>query len=170
MSTNANHPPYTACQVADFILRKGLAQGINDLGNRKLNKLVYIVHGWHLGYLNSPLVSDAVEVWKYGPAFSELYYWTKFKVKENPEDNEAITEQDFFVDIINSRIAKNNSESCQLIEHVCDIYFAESATALVNRTHIKGTPWWLAQMSGFGVIPNELIQEYYEKRFAATTN
>lgn len=41
----------------------------------KLQKLVYISHGWHLAIEGQNLVSDEfAEAWQYGPVFPSLYH------------------------------------------------------------------------------------------------
>ena len=44
----------------------------------RLNKIVYISHGWHLAMHNEPLFLDRIEAWKYGPIVPSLYYASKY--------------------------------------------------------------------------------------------
>ncbi|MCD8455896.1 DUF4065 domain-containing protein [Xylella taiwanensis] len=36
-------------------------------------KLVYIAHGWHLGFRQEPLLNKRVEAWRHGPVIRSLY-------------------------------------------------------------------------------------------------
>jgi uncharacterized phage-associated protein len=62
---------YTSLELANtFIERHGAGRGIDHL---KLQKLCYLTYGHWLAHHGTPLLSDAPEVWKYGPVFSKLY-------------------------------------------------------------------------------------------------
>ena len=39
-----------------------------------LVKLVYISHGWVLGFHGIPLIRESVEAWKYGPVIPAVYH------------------------------------------------------------------------------------------------
>lgn len=168
MTTNGNimHPPYSACQVADFILREGLRQGAVDLTNIKLNRLVYIAHGWSLGFLHEPLVADDAEVWKYGPTFSRLFYWIDSRL-EYPGD--VISEPDFFTEKIGADcIAEQDEQTCRLLRHVCGIYMEKTVAELILLTYSDGSPWWQSRWQEQLIIPDKAIQNYYEKRIRAS--
>lgn len=62
--------------LADYCLRKAKGDHI-PLTAQKLNKLVVLAHGWHLVFTSGALVSDAVELWAYGPIVPSLYHATQ---------------------------------------------------------------------------------------------
>lgn len=66
---------YTAKAVANHLLDFGLTRK-NEIPPLKMQKLVYISHGWHLALSDGkPLVSDEyVEAWPYGPVFPSVYH------------------------------------------------------------------------------------------------
>ena len=74
-STNRAYPelgdnfkgPFAPCEVATYIVGATTPETVPRLGPTKLNKLVYISHGWLLGKHQKPLVSEEAEVWEYGP-------------------------------------------------------------------------------------------------------
>ena len=37
-------------------------------------KLVYLAHGWMLGFTSRALINEAVEAWTYGPVVPSTYY------------------------------------------------------------------------------------------------
>lgn len=39
----------------------------------KIQKLVYLAHGWHLALAGPPLITENVEAWPYGPVIRDLY-------------------------------------------------------------------------------------------------
>lgn len=63
----------TALDVAKYFLFK--ASEDNDLlSNLKLQKLVYYAQGLFLAETGSPLFSEKVEAWTYGPVIPDLYH------------------------------------------------------------------------------------------------
>src|ERR1700733_10714172 len=64
---------YDARTVANYFL---------DLADRdsiaitplKLQKLVYLAHGWSLAFRSKPLVRQNIEAWRYGPVIPDLYH------------------------------------------------------------------------------------------------
>lgn len=66
---------FVALQMLDFANESG--SGLTPL---QINKLVYISHGWTLGFLGTPLIENGVaqiEAWKYGPVVVNLYHMLK---------------------------------------------------------------------------------------------
>src|SRR5580698_3189897 len=67
-----------------------------DLGRRdkepldpmKIQKIIYVAHGWNLAFMGNPLVEQRVEAWPYGPVIAELYRDFK-KFKALPIDEKA---------------------------------------------------------------------------------
>lgn len=67
---------YSAKAVANYFLAQYGKHGLNPL---KLQKLVYIAHGWNLAVRNQPLVDNELpEAWEYGPVFASLPAATSF--------------------------------------------------------------------------------------------
>ncbi|MCC7437458.1 MAG: DUF4065 domain-containing protein [Armatimonadetes bacterium] len=69
---NTSEAPYDSRIVGNSFLDIALKDG-TALTPMKLLKLVYIAHGWHLGIMGKPLISDEVQAWKYGPVIPKLY-------------------------------------------------------------------------------------------------
>lgn len=64
--------PYQANIIANFFVKKAQEEQI-PLTLMKIIKLVYIAHGWHLAHKKSPLISEPVEAWPYGPVVPSVY-------------------------------------------------------------------------------------------------
>ena len=63
---------YSAKHVANYFLSNHRDTGITPL---KLQKIVYIAHGWYMANYEDPLVDDEfAEAWPYGPVFPSLYH------------------------------------------------------------------------------------------------
>ena len=116
-------------------------------------KLVYISHGWMLGLHQRPLFDENVEAWKYGPVVPCVY--RKYKEfrgspikspgKDHKEDMEGL---------------KRN-----IIGQVLDRYDTYTGIELSELTHQEGSPWDTAWMGRMDIIPNDLIQTYYQKLY-----
>ncbi len=63
-ATQEQKAPVSAKLVANYFLKKAAAEGVT-LDPMKLQKLVYIAHGWHLGLLGAPLLRSPIEAWTY---------------------------------------------------------------------------------------------------------
>jgi uncharacterized phage-associated protein len=59
--------------VAKYFLTKVNEEEGEVITNLKLQKLVYYAQSANLGFHASPLFSEALEAWKYGPVVPELY-------------------------------------------------------------------------------------------------
>ena len=80
---------HSAKAIANYFLEKGWNEGI-ELSPLKLIKLVYLAHGWHLGFTENPLIADYVHAWTYGPVIPELYH--EFKKYRNQPIKELARE------------------------------------------------------------------------------
>lgn len=122
----------------------------------QLIKLTYIAHGWSFVNLETPLVSEDVHAWKYGPVFPRLYHAIK-AFGSQPVDG-----------VPKSRLeTESKTELVQsekdLIKAVYDNYCDFSGIELTRMTHRHGTPWhktWMISQNGV-VIGNDLIRDYY---------
>ena len=131
-----------------------------ELSNLQVQKLVYIAHGYLLGWLGKPLISETVQAWKYGPVIHEVY--SEFKKYGSNKIPVAYMREDqvrtFFT---------KDEEEC--LKGVITLYGKEDAMNLINITHQQNTPWddvWNKQggrFERFAEISNNLIKTHYEK-------
>jgi len=56
--------PYSAAQIANEFIRRARQDGI-VVDPLKLQKLVYLTHGWHLAFLGTPLINEDIQAWRY---------------------------------------------------------------------------------------------------------
>ena len=115
-------------------------------------KLVYICHGWMLAFNETPLISEPVEAWTYGPVVPAVYHRYK------QYGGEIILEKP-----LDQRV-KLNPPMKDLIKDVEEVYRECTAYQLSALTHQPDTPWDITRRkSGIGsVIPNSLIQKHYQ--------
>ncbi|HBF32433.1 type II toxin-antitoxin system antitoxin SocA domain-containing protein [Rhizobium sp.] len=143
---------YDARQIANWFLERA------KLDNRKLSimsllKLVYIAHGWHLEMRKSPLITNKIEAWKYGPVVPDVY--NAFR-KQGVEPTET-------VEVVGPQL---HSHDEYLLQEIYRIYGSMSAIQLSNLTHEPGGPWEISSQRWgyFAPIPNDLIQSHYEAK------
>ena len=124
----------------------------------QLLKLVYIAHGWSLGLIGRPLISDRIEAWQYGPVIPELYRTIR-RFKSSP----------VIGPIAGTEKCLTGSEK-NLIRQTYDIYGRLSGPSLSRLTHQKGSPWDNTYIKGsFGLpISNDLIEDHYGEMAART--
>lgn len=141
----------SAISVANEFIRLGMQDG-NKFTPMQLLKLVYISHGWMLGFFNRPLINENIEAWKYGPVIPDLYQ----AVKNYGRD---------FVDreIPNSFPEQLTDEEKSVINFVYRKYGNLDGIRLSMITHQKDTPWSdVFSHEGWGdVIPNDVIRGHY---------
>jgi uncharacterized phage-associated protein len=154
--------------VANFFINKSLETGM-ELTPMKLVKLVYISHGWYLGLTESPLISEAVEAWKYGPVIPDLYY--EFK----QYGSDQIKNVQFDIPTMKFPIV-TDKDTVQFLNKIWDVYGSMTGTQLSTLTHLEGTPWYITWHERGGKnsqsvqIPNDLIQKHYKQKALSDIN
>lgn len=162
---------YSALAVANKFLDFAARDNVR-LSPMKLQKLVFLAHGWYLAIHKRPLVREEIEAWQWGPVISDLYY----EVREFGRDlirgritNLGVLEQDE-VDLYDAEvyvIPEYDLKTINFLKEVWDVYREFTGIQLSNWLHIEGSPWHQVcdQEGGLGlheVISNGIIREYYE--------
>ena len=147
---------YKAVEIADYFL-----QNFGSVGNitpMKLNKLVYIAHGWSLAVFDKPLITEFPEAWKYGPVIPSIYH--NYKSYGNQVLSEYSITQIVSSDL--PELIKN------LLNNVWRAYGQFSGPGLSSLTHQANTPWYflwnsIPNAEGLSlIIPEDLIKEHYK--------
>ena len=162
---------HSAKAIANYFLEKGKKEG-TKLSPLKLIKLVYIAHGWHLGFAEEPLIEDYVHAWKFGPVIPDLYHEFKhFGDQPIDEPAQEIRKTETGYTLITPDIDDTPSNSNFPLKHfldeVWDVYKHYDAYQLSNLTHQPDTPWAEAMQASHKkdpVIDDDKIQEYYAER------
>lgn len=129
-----------------------------QLDPMQILKLVYLAHGWTLGYTGEPLIEDKIEAWMYGPVVPALY--------EAVKGSRGAPIPDFLPAPVESPTA----EQQDIIKRVYNTYKELNGIQLSNLTHQPDTPWDKIYNKGAGdwaEIPNSVIQDFYKKRVDA---
>lgn len=140
-------------QVARYFLYLS-ARDNRTLTPMQLQKLVYIAHGWQLGWYGRPLVNEPVEAWQYGPVIRSLY--TEYKRYGSGAIAENVpTKPDGF-----------DAQEENTIEQVWQGYGNRTGISLSALTHEPGSPWSIT-MGTQGLnsdISNDVIEDHYKRK------
>ncbi len=150
---------YPALAIANEFVRMGMDEG-RPIDPMKLQKLVYLAHGWHLAFRGQPLIQDAIEAWQYGPVIPSLYaqfrrYGARDITAPGPE-------------AANAPAITNDVRA--LLQQVWKKYGGLSAIELSMFTHEAGFAWDLtkkkiAAHDGYRMT-NDLIADEFTRRLA----
>lgn len=184
MPTATKSAGYLADAIANEFL--SIPEAKDRISPMKIQKLVYFAHGWHLALYDTPLVSESVQAWKYGPVFPSLY--AEFREFGRGPINRLAIEIEIEIDPgpkdtgllrikrYEPRVAACDRYAVPLIQKVWEQIGSYSAVQLSTLTHRQGTPWH-AVASEFGddwpsavAIPNELIKDYFKRALAGIAN
>lgn len=132
--------------IANYFIRKAKETG-TIVTHIKLQKLVYISHGWSLALLNKPLVNKSFEAWRYGPVSSPLYSSLKYCGK-NPIVNQIANTSESISDI------DSNENVKKLLDVMWTRYGSLSGIVLSAMTHQKGTPWSKTTSEAVSIDPD----------------
>ena len=157
--------PYSSKAIANLFLEIARADG-STLSQMKLQKLVYMAHGWNLAILGTPLIEDTVEAWQYGPVIPTLY--SEFRgFGSSPITEDAtiasINENTFSILYEVPRIRDEDHNTRNLIKNVWQRYGELTGPNLSDLTHRAGTPWseTFRHAQAHLVINNDLIKEHF---------
>ncbi|QQE10114.1 SocA family protein [Planctomycetota bacterium] len=170
---------YDPLEVANYFLEQAWREGIYDFNNLKLQKMVFLAHGWHLAYFDSPLINEPVQAWRHGPVINSLYH--NFKSKGFPYINQLGTKlqrkdpnniNNFeYVNVSPKLPDAGDAEFCQsknLIDAVFNQYKNYTGYQLSDLTHLNESPWHSVTEHIVGeiphgiIIPDEIIKHYYK--------
>lgn len=125
---------YKASIVANEFLKLAQEDG-SSIDPMKLQKLIYLAHGWSLLFLHRPLVLEKIKAWKYGPVIPSVY--DEFReFRANPITRNAVD---------TDPACALDAASCQLVRKVWNTYRNQTAMQLSAMTHEPGHAWDLTQ-------------------------
>ena len=158
--------PFAPCEVAMYIVGATTPDTVPRLGPTKLNKLVYISHGWLLGKHQRPLVSEEAEVWEYGPVYRSIY--DKIACLNN--GNDRIPERHELAAALD---ATGNGEAGGIyacaeaihLDYICEYYGGFEARQLIDMTYSPGSPWDVSLSTGNRSISDKMVLCYYRAAF-----
>lgn len=142
--------------VANWFINKGVEDS-DFVDPMKLQKLLYLAHGWSLGVRGEPLLKSHFQAWKYGPVLPKLYKWYRdlgMQLIHETSDNDYKQLPGYVTD---------------LLSFIWNRYKGFSSIELSSLSHEKNGPWDVT-INNFketydSTIDNELIQIFYHKKY-----
>jgi len=157
---------YTPQHVANYFLERADRDGV-PITQMKLIKLVYIAFGWTLALLDWEIFDEDIEAWQHGPVIPSIYH--EFKKFGRDPITERATDFDLDTfDEFEPSIPVEDEETAVILDRVWSSYKSFSGSALRNKTHAVGTPWYNTYnpTSRNAVIPNDQIKEHFRGKIA----
>lgn len=119
--------------LADYILERH-----GPMSHLKLQKLLYLVEGYHLAYYGSSLIEDDFEAWTHGPVSRKIFDLLKDKSRLYA-DLHFVPDSD--KPLPSTTMGQLLTEDqFELINEVLELYDKETGFALEALTHSQ-TPW-----------------------------
>lgn len=164
---------YHVGQVANYILDLADRDGV-PVSPMKLQKLVYLAHGYHLALTEQPLIDEPIEAWQFGPVVSSLYHAFK-RFGSQPIEGNRYTylheQARGGVSLIPYELPSNSYDdriAKAIIKKVWDIYKQYTAIQLSSLTHKPNSPWSSVWDKAEGLrrgidIDNDQIQTEFKR-------
>lgn len=157
---------YSAKAIANTFLDIAESEGVK-ITPMKMQKLVYIAHGWGLGFLSTPLINQNIEAWKYGPVIADLYhefkqYGSGFITRKATDV--TLDSKTLKINENAPKISNDDEDANELLLKVWEVYGKFTGPQLSNITHLPGTPWdKIFNGAHQRIIPQDVIEEHYKK-------
>jgi uncharacterized phage-associated protein len=158
--------PYSPKAIANAFLQRAF-NAKKLIGHLKLQKLVYIAHGYYLAFTNGvPLVNEPFEAWDYGPVSRSLY--DEFRSVGRDQITRLAMEIDWDNEgDIPTPAPVGDTTVEQVIDFVFKAYGDRTPFALSDLTHKDGWAWDRARKADKYQlrnkdIDNELIKEDFK--------
>lgn len=148
---------YVASTIAGYFIEKSNKENA-PLSVLQLIKLSYIAHGWNLALNETPLISDRIEAWKYGPVMPSLH---RFFKDRNLKKDDLVS--DLFIEEANCIKPAHRI----LLNKVYAKYKHKSGKELSELMHENDTPWFYVWKNGEGrdcPIEDSATKSYYSRK------
>ena len=152
---------YLSLAAANEFIQLAQPTGVSHM---KLQKLVYLAHGYWLARHEDPFLVENPQVWQYGPVFEQLYHELKHFRSTNINQPQDLFDEPPFID---------DPDVKTVILDVWKRFESKSAGQLSDLTHKAGSPWSkIAEKHRYKVpfgtvIPPTEIKEYFREQVKA---
>ena len=152
---------YTAASIANAFLSRSFRDKC-PISPMKIQKLIYIFHGFSLVEFDEPVLDEVFEAWKFGPVLSSLYQEVKHVGSGSIEN--YLRDIDPETGASSPAPIPDDQALNEIIDFVWGNNKDRSAMDLSNWTHRKGAPWDQVTVGGAKIIrhkevPNDLIKK-----------
>lgn len=159
---------HEALAVANEFIRRAQIDSIADVSQMKLQKLVYLAHGFYLANYEKPLIVEPVQAWKFGPVVPTLYRELREFGSTSISHQVSRSEQGFWdEEVLAPSVPSADTLDHAIIDGVWENYKHLSAVELSQITHEPDTPWSRVTENGQHqpsnmTIKNDIIQECFQ--------
>jgi uncharacterized phage-associated protein len=144
---------YNCFDIAKVFLKLSKEEGI-PMPPMKLLKLIYIAHGYFLGFTDKPLFKNEIQAWKYGPVIPDLYFIIKRFSNQNVGSD--------VIDLYSENELKPSDY--KFVQSVWNAYKRFDGLQLSSKTHEDNTPWYKSFVElKSNIIDNFTIKKYYKE-------
>lgn len=156
---------YPAASIANALLEKAASDG-ETITPMKMQKLLYLIHGYGLVECEDPVIDEVFEAWKFGPVLNSIYHECKGYGRGGIR--RSIKDYDYKTGKVRTVPTPSDPIVQSIIDFVWEEYGDESAISLSDWTHEKGGPWDEVTDGGRRIlrnqsIPNSSIRSYFER-------
>ncbi|MYB34840.1 MAG: DUF4065 domain-containing protein [Gammaproteobacteria bacterium] len=157
---------YSSASIANAFLNRAFAEK-KTISPMKIQKLLYIAHGYSLVERDEPLLDEVSEAWKFGPVLNSLYHQCKYFRRHGVNRYLLEIDQDS-MERRPSPIPEDEYVG-DIVDFVWETYGNELPMNLSAWTHEKGGPWDTVTDGGSNIllhmeVPNALIRDYFKER------
>lgn len=153
----------TAVDVARYILTR------TNCTHLKLQKLLYMCHADYLCETGEPLFEDTICALPYGPVVSSIcdmlkgrYNLTANDLYENSGKELQITPNLNLPARSKILFTENGNKKLNSIDRTLAKYMGLYVFDLVDITHKRNSPWYVAKTKGYHVMSDDLIRNYHK--------
>lgn len=148
---------YSASLIAFAFVQKGIEEG-KFVTQMKLQKMVYMAHGYHLAIYNEPLIKEEFQAWKFGPVVPSIYQDYKLYGSDRIIDIGLISSTYNVADL-----HQLDNKAVEAIDYTWQATKGLSATDLSSWSHRKEGPWYKVYKPGEMdlSIDNDSIKQYF---------
>lgn len=147
----------SAINLSKYIIAESYNLKIDDLSNKKLQKLLYYVQAWTLVFYNKKAFEEDIEAWVHGPAIPSVYRAYKdFAFNPIPVS-------------LADGIATISDDIKSVVKDVLKVYGKFDANYLETLTHTED-PWQIARgeskpfQNSSNIISLDTMKTYYGQR------
>lgn len=159
----SNSPPtviYKPAWVANTFLVRSREDGVADMTQLKVQKLVYCMHGWTLAVTGHPVVGERFEAWPHGPVLASLYSHFKeyrwHRITSLAEEIDPRTGEEAAL-----VISEDDQRFFDIFNRVWSRYRHYDGKQLSDMTHQPNTPWSYARQNGLQYLSDAMIREHF---------
>lgn len=150
---------------ANSLLQLTEAQGI-ETSPMKLQKLLYLAHGYYLGATGNPLVDEEFEAWEYGPVSPTIYHDLKQYGKMPIPSGRRVSRLNAREFVFETPyVSQDDATADWILAFVVKTYGTRTAIYLSDLTHKIGSPWEVVKKHSPHArnahINNSIIKDYF---------